>query len=123
MIIFSTNVHKAIFSYASYLIQESMCSYEKTIEKIDLMYNTLLQNIGGIVTHRISPYKQFGNPQGYRLYVYRDSRSKSQWGFAYEKLSNGDVVVWGMTNMKLIKESNSLENIMSLMERLDNLYR
>ena len=123
MIIVSTNVHKTIFRYASYLIQESMCSYERTIEKIDSMYNDIMQNIGGIITHRISPYKQFGNPQGYRLYVYKDSRSKSQWGFAYEKLPNGDVVICGMTNMKLIKESDELSRIMSLMERIDNIYK
>ena len=77
----------------SYLLH---CQFVGAIPVGFVIYNDISKYLGGIVTHRISPYKQFGNPQGHRLYVYKDSRSKSQWEFAYEKQPGGDVVIWGI---------------------------
>ena len=61
------------------------------------------------VSYRISPYKQFGNPQGYRLYVYKAPLSKSQWGFAHQRFDDGNIIVRGMINMKLIRESDGID--------------
>ena len=123
MVIFDKCVYKRIRSYSKYIVKENMCSIERTIEKVTTMIRTVIKDIDSNVTYRISPYKQFGNPQGYHLYVYKDRCSKSQWGFAYQRFDDGNIIVRGMTNMKLIKESNDLDKIMSLMERLDNLYK
>ena len=123
MVTFDKCVYKRIRKYSKYIVKENLCSIERTIEKVTTMIRTVIKDIDGGVIYRLSLYKQFGNPQGYRLYVYKDPRSKSQWGFAYEKLPNGDVVICGMTNMKLIKESDDLNMIMSLMERIDNIYK
>ncbi len=123
MVIINKSVYKNIRRYTRYIIKENLCSEQRAIEKVTLMIRSLIQGLSGCVTHRLSPYKKFGNPQGYRLYVYKDPKSKTQWGFAYEKLVNGDIIVHGMKNMQLIKEEKIIQQVLSLMERLDNLYK
>lgn len=123
MVTFDKCVYKIIRKYSKYIVKENLCSIERTIEKVTTMIRTVIKDIDGSVIYRLSPYKQFGNPQGYRLYVYKDPRSKSQWGFAYQRFDDGNIIVRGMINMKLIKESDDLSRIMSLMERIDNIYK
>ena len=74
---------------------------KETVPKFSILTQPFV--VCSFVSTYILLHKQFGNPQGYRLYVHKDSRSHSQWGFAYKKLPSGDVVIWGMTNMKLIR--------------------
>lgn len=52
----------------------------------------------------------------------KDPKSKTQWGFAYEKFENGNVIVHAMTNMKLIKEFQVPIGVISLIERMNKLY-
>ena len=108
--------------YIVYIVRENQCSRGRAKQKILEILQSLENNLGAIVTHCIFPYKQFGNPQGYRLYVYKDPKSKTQWGFVYEKFENGNVIVHAMTNMKLIKEFLVPIGAISLMERMDKLY-
>jgi hypothetical protein len=123
MVIFDKSVYKSIRKYSKYIIRENMCSIERTIEKVTLMVRTVMNDLDSCVSYRTSPYKQFGNPQGYRLYVYKDPHSKSQWGFAHQRFDDGNIIVRGMINMKLIRESDGIDKVLSLMERVDNLYK
>lgn len=123
MVIFDKSVYKSIRRYSKYILKENLCSVERTIEKVTLMVRTVMTDLNSCVSYRISPYKQFGNPQGYRLYVYKDPHSKSQWGFAHQRFDDGNIIVRGMINMKLIRESEELDKVLSLMERLDKLYK
>ena len=123
MVIIDSAVYENIEGYILFIIRENMCSRTRSKKKAKEMIDSLLRYLGGAINFNISPYKEFGNPQGYRLYPYQDKKSKATWGFAYERLENGDAIVRGMKNTKLIKESDGLDKIMSLMERLDNLYK
>ena len=72
------------------------------------MIQALKNNLGGIRSFPFSQYNSFGAPEGYRLFVYKDSKSKTQWGFIHQEFDNGnsniDVIVYGMRNMKLVSE-------------------
>lgn len=122
MVIIDSCVYRKLDDYVAYIVRENQCSRDRAKQKILDILQSLENNLGGIVTHRISPYKQFGKPQGYRLYVYKDHKSNTQWGFAYEKFENGNVIVHAMTNMKLIKEVQVPIGIISLIERMNKLY-
>jgi len=103
-------VYKTIDQYREYLFQEGLTSKERAKQKVDLMIQALDYNLGGIVTHRISPYKALGSEERCFLYVYQDHKSKTQWGFAYKRFNDNDndndVIVYYMRNLKLIKEDN-----------------
>lgn len=122
MVIIDSSIYRKLDDYIAYIVRENQCSRDRAKQKVMDILQSLENNLGGIVTHRISPYKQFGNPQGYRLFVYKDPKSKTQWGFAYEKFENGNVIVHAMTNMKLIKEFQVPIGIISLIERMNKLY-
>ena len=106
MIIISDSVYNVIDDYTAYLINEGLTSQERAIEKRKLIFQALNKNLGGIRSFPFSLYKSFGAPQGYRLYVYKDPKSKTQWGFTHQEYDNGNgsinVIVYGMRNMKLV---------------------
>ena len=105
MIVIVEGVYKILKYYREYLIQEGLTSKERAKEKVDLILQALNCNLGGIVTHRLSPYKELGNKERCLLYVYKDSKSKSQWGFAYKRFDENNVIVYYMRNLKLVKEN------------------
>lgn len=104
MILIADRVYKILEQYRSYLIQEELTSKDRAKEKVDLILQALYKNLGGIITHRLSPYKELGNDEKCLLYVYKDSKSKSQWGFAYKRFDNDNMIVYYMRNFKLVRE-------------------
>jgi hypothetical protein len=66
--------------------------------------HAIYSNLGGIVTHRVSPYKELGKSEDCLLYVYKDPKSRTQWGFAYKQFHDDNVIVYYMKNLKLIKD-------------------
>ena len=105
MILIVEEVYKAIEQYCDYLTNEGLTSKPRAIEKKNLMIQAIYCNLGGIVTHRLSPYKELGNEERCLLYVYKDSKSKSQWGFAYKRFDENNVIVYFMRNLKLVRDS------------------
>ena len=103
MILIKPNIYKILKQYREYLFEEGLTSKERAKEKVDLIFQALNCNLGGIVTHRLSPYKELGNDKRCLLYVYKDSKSKSQWGFAYKRFDENNVIVYYMRNLKLVK--------------------
>ena len=107
MILIRPNVYKIIDDYTGYLINEGFTSnvraHQKRMEIIQAVYS----NLGGIVTHRVSPYKELGKDKGCLLYVYKDPKSRTQWGFAYKQFDDDNVIVYYMRNLKLVKEVKS----------------
>ena len=106
MIIISDDVNNLIDDYVNYLISEDITSQKRAYEKRDLMIQSLKKSLGGIVIHRLSIFDSFGKTEGYRLYIYTDTKSKSRWAFTYqrfeEKDGNANVIVYGMKNSKLM---------------------
>ena len=47
--------------------------------------------------------------EGCLLYVYKDSKSKTQWGFAYKYFEENNVIVYYMKNLKLAKDVKTIE--------------
>jgi hypothetical protein len=106
MIKIKPNVYKIIDEYTNYLINEGLTSNARAQQKRTVIIQSLLQNLGGIVSHRLSPYTRLGKDLGCRLYVYTDPKSKTQFGFAYKVDSEtGDVIVYMMKNMQLVGET------------------
>jgi len=103
MIIISDIVNALIDDYVNYLINEGITSQTRAFEKKNLMIQSINFNLTGIVTHRLSPYKELGKNEGYLLYVYKDPKSKTQWGFAYKRFDEDNVIVYHMKNLKLVK--------------------
>lgn len=103
MIIISAVVNALIDDYINYLINEDITTQKRAFEKKTLMIHALNSNLGGIVTHRSSPYKEMGKDEGCLLYVYKDAKSKTQWGFSYKRFGERNVIVYHMKNLKLIK--------------------
>ena len=68
------------------------------------MIQAINSNLGGIVSYRFSPYKGLGKDEDCRLYVYKDSKSRTQWGFGHKEFYDNNVIVYHMKNMKLLKE-------------------
>jgi len=105
MILIKPKVKALIDDYANYLFNEGITSRTRAIEKKNLMVQAIYCNLGGIVTHRLSPYKELGSAERCLLYVYKDSKSKSQWGFAYKRFDKDNVIVYYMKNLKLVRDS------------------
>ncbi|MCL1934132.1 MAG: hypothetical protein FWF53_10035 [Candidatus Azobacteroides sp.] len=105
MIIISDAVIALIDDYINYLIDEGITSKTRALEKKNLMIQAIHNNLGGMVTHRLSPYKELGNDERCLLYVYKDMKSKGQWGFAYKRFDDNDAIVYYMRNLKLVREN------------------
>jgi len=93
MILIKPNVNALIDDYVNYLINEGVTSQARAFEKKNLMIQSIHSNLGGIVTHRPSSYKELGKDEGCLLYVYKDSKSKTQWGFSYKRFNENNVIV------------------------------
>jgi len=106
MLIISDNVYTLIEQYEDCLVNEYCTTKERAKEKKNLIIQAINKNIGGIVTHRPSPYRALGSEKNCLLYVYKDPKSKTQWGFAYKRFDAENVIVYYMKNLKLVKESN-----------------
>jgi len=104
MIIISDNIYRVIDRYTHYLISEGLTTQTRAFEKQRLIINALHSNLNGIVTHRPSPYKDLGSEENCLLYVYKDKKSKTQWGFAYKRFGEENAIVYYMKNLKLVKE-------------------
>ena len=104
MILIKPNVYKVLDVYSEYLIEEGLTSKERANQKVDLILQALNKNLGGIRRFPFSQYKSFGAPQGFRLYVYKDIKSKAQWGFTHQEFGDGNVIIYNMKNMKLVTE-------------------
>jgi hypothetical protein len=107
MIIISQDVYIAIDEYTEYLINEGLASQTRANQKRAEIILAINKNLGGMFTHRPSPYKALGRNDGCRLYVYKDPKSKTQWGFAYKWFNGDNVIVYYMRNLKLINESQT----------------
>ena len=107
MILIKRDVYKILEQYNEYLIQEGLTSKDRAKQKKNLIVQALNENLGGIITHRPSPYKEFGKHEGYLLYVYKDLKSKTQWGFAYKRFDENNIIVYYMKNLKLIRENEN----------------
>ena len=104
MILIKPNVKALIDNYVNYLTNEGITSKTRAADKKNLMIQAINSNLGGIVTHRLSPYKELGYNEKCLLYVYKDPKSKSQWGFAYKRFDENNVIVYYMRNLKLVGE-------------------
>jgi len=102
MILIKPRVYNIIDEYTEYLINEGLTSKTRALEKRDQIIRAVDDNLGGFLTHRASPYKELGRDKGCFLYVFKDPKSKTQWGFAYQRYDE-NVIVYFMKNMKLIK--------------------
>lgn len=109
MILIKPNVYNTINNYVNYLIDEGITSQKRAFEKKNLMIQSINSNLGGIVSHRPSPYKELGKTDGCLLYVYKQPKSKSQWGFAYKQFDNYNVIVYHMKNLKLITDDKRVK--------------
>jgi hypothetical protein len=105
MIIISDVVYALINDYVNYLINEDITSQARAFEKKNLMIKGIHSNLGGIITHRLSPYEELGSEERCLIYVYKDPKSKTQWGFAYKRFDENNVIVYYMRNLKLVKDN------------------
>ncbi len=105
MILIKPNVYRVIDEYTEYLIQEGLTSNNRANQKREQIIQALHSNLGGILTHRPSLYKELGKDESCLLYVYKDIKSKTQWGFAYKQFENDNVIVFYMRNLRLVKEN------------------
>ncbi len=112
MILIKPDIYNLIESYVHYLVKEGITSQERAFEKKKFMIESLHSSLGGILTHRSSPYCGLGKNEGCLLYVYRDFKSKTQWGFAYKRFEDNNVIVYYMKNLKLLKEDKYLKVIL-----------
>jgi hypothetical protein len=111
MIIISHSIYKILDEYTNYLVQEGLTSQARADEKIDQILQAVYSNLNGIVTHRPSPYKELGKDESCLLYVYKDSKSKTQWGFAYRRFNKNNIIVYYMKNLKLIRENKEQSTV------------
>jgi len=102
MILIKPIVNALIDDYVNYLINQGVTSQKRAFEKKELMIQSIHSNLGGMVTHRPSPYRELGKDEGCLLYVYKDTKSKTQWGFAYKRFDKSNVIVYYMKNLKLV---------------------
>ena len=107
MIIISDCVYGVIDDYTNYLIKEGLTSNMRAHQKRMEIIQSIYSNLGGIVTHRPSPYKELGKDYGCLLYVYKDPKSKTQWGFSYKRFNENNVIVHYVRNLKLVKGDNN----------------
>jgi hypothetical protein len=104
MVFLQPKVIQTIDEYVDYLTKENLTSETRAKEKKNQMIKALQTQLGGIFRHRVSPYQSFGGDKGLLLYVYKDPKSTAQWGFSYWLFPDGNVIVYEMKNMKLVKE-------------------
>ena len=102
MILIKPNVYQVIDDYTNYLINEGLTTNTRANQKRMNIIQSIYSNLGGMVTHRPSPYKELGKDEGCLLYVYKDSKSKTQWGFSYKRFNENNVIVYYMKNLKLV---------------------
>jgi len=102
MIYIKPLVYKAIDYYTQYLISEGLTSNDRAHQKRLKILHFLNSNLSGIIRHRSSPYKELGRDEDCLLYVYKDPKSKTQWGFAYKEIDNNITIVYYMRNLKLV---------------------
>ena len=105
MILIKPGVYNILNQYHDYLVKESLTSKRRAREKKNLIIQALHERLGGIVRYRFSAYQSFGAPEGYRLYVYKDPKSKTQWGFIHQEFYEDgylNVIVYDMKNMLLV---------------------
>ena len=72
------------------------------------MIQAISKNLCGIITHRLSPYKELGKDEGCLLYVYKDPKSKTQWGFGYKRFGKNEAIVYYLKNLKLVKDNRDV---------------
>ncbi len=111
MILIKPSVYSIIDEYTEYLIREGLVSNNRANQKRTKIIQAIYSNLGGILTHRPSPYEELGKEVNCLLYVYKDSKSKTQWGFAYKRFEENNVIVYHMRNLKLIKENEELKTV------------
>ncbi len=105
MIIISDTVYDVIDKYTTYLVNEGLTTQARALEKKNKIVQAINSSLGGIHTHRPSPYKELGKETSCLLYVYKDAKSKTQWGFAYKQFDENNVIVYHMRNLKLVTDS------------------
>jgi hypothetical protein len=105
MTLIKPGVNALIEDYVNYLINESITSQARAYEKKNQMIRAIDKNLCGIVTHRLSPYKELGKDEECLLYVYKDHKSKTQWGFGYKRFGKNKAIVYFMRNLKLVKDN------------------
>lgn len=110
MILIKPKVFKIIDEYTNYLINEGLTTNTRAHQKKMNIIQSLYFNLEGMVIHRPSPYKELGSKMNCLLYVYKDSKSKTQWGFAYKNFGKDRIIVYYMTNLKLVGKSKKLPN-------------
>ena len=118
MIEIKPEVNAEIENYVNYLIDSGETTQTRAFNKKKLMIESLQKNLGGILTHRPSTYKDLGRDEGCRLFVYIDKKSKSQWGFAHKVDEDNNVIIYHMKNMKLVKENKEVQKSLDFMWRL-----
>jgi len=109
MIFFSNSIYRVIDRYTEYLINEGLTTQTRAFEKKFNIINAVESNLKGIVTHRPSPYTELGSNENCLLYVYKDPKSRTQWGFAYKRFDAQNVIVYYMKNLKLLKDYSDEE--------------
>ncbi|GHT25129.1 hypothetical protein AGMMS4957_19360 [Bacteroidia bacterium] len=102
-IIIKPKVYAAIDNYNRYLIAAGLTTKQRANEKRELIIKALHTKLGGLLRHRVSPYWSFGRREGLLLYVYRDAKSRTQWGFLYRLFPDNNVIVYEMKPMNLVK--------------------
>ena len=106
-ILISQSVHKIIDEYTEYLIREGLTTNSRANQKRTEIIQAVYSSLESILTHRLSPYKELGSSEGCLLYVYKDRKSKTQWGFAYKELDDNNAIVLYMRNLKLVKDNDA----------------
>jgi len=112
MIFISERIYRVIDAYTNYLINEGLTSQTRAFEKKNMIIHAINSNLNGIVTHRPSPYKELGNEEGCLLYVYKDPKSKTQWGVAYKRFDENNVIVYYMRNLKIVTENKNAKAVL-----------
>ena len=75
MIIISYDIYEILEQYEDCLVNEYCKTKEKAKEKKNRIIQSIHNNLGGILTHRASPYRLLGKNEGCLLYVYKDVKS------------------------------------------------
>lgn len=102
MILIVEEVYKTLEQYRDYLIKEGLTTKERAKQKVEQVLQSLYRNLGGIITHRASPYRELGKDERCLLYVYKDVKSRTQWGFAYKRFDE-NIIIYYVRNLKLVK--------------------
>ena len=105
MIIIVDSIYEKLDRYTNHLINEGLTSNARAHEKRNEIIKAIYDNLGGIVSHRPSIYRDLGRDEGCRLYVFASPKTpKTQWGIAHKVDADNNVIVYYMRNLKLVKE-------------------